>query len=62
MDEDTMSLNAANSILALMSGYEFTQKSVQAALRLAYTTGRHDQQRERIEAMVKRDDELAERT
>lgn len=50
---------SAQSILNMLDP-PYSNAVVLAALRLAYSTGSRDQQREQIERMVQRDDELKE--
>lgn len=58
---DTRADRAAANILAMLHA-PYSNASVLAALRLAYANGARDHQAGLLEEMIRRDDELQERT
>lgn len=62
MEHEQKCEQAAKNILAMLAGSEWTPTVVLAALKLAYSTGAHDQSLKSVMSMIEKDDHLSQVT
>ena len=62
MEHDKQADQAAKNILAMLAGHEWTPTVVLAALRLAYSTGAHDQSLKSVMSLIEKDDRISQVT